>query len=153
MSHPVEKRAAPPCTSLDPMLENVEIGFAVCLAPDSVPSCWSSCVRQRQSGHANAASWEVGGGAGNPKQSRFMLKPGRYDEIIESDKICSSTFGFSKLKPNSYHDTGKLFKVRIFLTNQSSAALRIVCTEGGENDAFLKGCIHKGNSNKDKALS
>ena len=38
-------------------------------------------------------------------------------------------------------------------TNQSSAALRIVCAEGGENDAFLKGYIHKGNSNKDKALS
>ena len=58
-----------------------------------------------------------------------------------------------KAQAKSYHDTGKLFKVRIFLTNQSSAALRIVCAEGGENDAFLKGYIHKGNSNKDKALS
>ena len=78
MSHPVEKRAAPPRTSLDPMLEN-EIGFAVCLAPDSVPSCWSSCVGQRQPGHANAASWEVG--AGRATQNKALSRSNLVDMI------------------------------------------------------------------------
>ena len=106
MSHPVEKRAAPPRTSLDPMLENFEIVLCCLFCSRFCPLlliqlCGTAPARTCQCCQLGGGSW-----AGNPKQSSFTLKPGRHDIMVESDKgmckLCSSIFGCSTVQSQTH---------------------------------------------------
>ena len=78
MSHPVEKRAAPPRTSLDPMLENFEIVLCCLFCSRFCPLlliqlCGTAPARTCQCCQLGALSWELGAGrwGGQPKTKLF----------------------------------------------------------------------------------